>query len=283
MLTFPLGKAPSTFPSLGGDSTQFVDLAGISAGTQDDEVIGGSDGFYPNTGDFLDSAFIAFWAKPSESSSSNNRVWCFDSANPSTSFGALPEFFAELGKTGLVMKHVTNNRTAGVTTTYTNINISYSANLGDWHHYMFFYLAPGNQFARNHYASVYVDGVEVGSGSYITGGDKQSPDIRTIGGREFTFYSGTAGGSNFYFDKGFAGRIGGYYEDLNGFYNSLNVPSTLSSLIDRHYGDYYDSSTTYIGPTPDTIPQGAYLSGFGTGVDYTGVSMPSYTRPTTTL
>lgn len=267
MLTYFLGK-PNAFLETGGTATNLAELQGVSAGDINDPFIGGSDGYYPNSGNILLTSFISFWAKPNESTYSTNYVFWHGEATSSTQ----NEYFCELGKNGIRIVHDTGERRGGVFFSTRNVDYTHTANLSGYNHYMFYYRLG----TQEHDFKLYINGIEITTGTDSSDADKGdglSINTRTVGGREKTFYSGTSGGANYIFQRGWAGSISGYYEEPNAIYHSNNTSVTITQLVDRHYSDYYDSSGNWIGTTP-----GASIPGLA--VDYTGVSVPSFTRPT---
>ena len=277
MFVFPLGKAPGLFPSLGGTSELFDAKEGYTLGDQNNPVFetetGGS-----NIGNF--NCQLIFWAKPTTSSNNDTVVQLNESKNNISD----QYFKVFLNKSRIRILHRCNQNRAGVNTRVNHLDITHTAKLADFNHYMIFYnmadIEDNDSSVVNYHADykLYVNGVDVnptnaGAPGFFESGVSTNfgtPNfIRTVGGMESVFETGSPGGPNFSWTQDWSGFVSGYTENQN----QIDYDYNIADQVDAYYSTYYDSAGTYVGPTPTATFT-------GTHVDYTGVSIPTETRPT---
>jgi len=281
MLTFPLGKAPSTFPSLGGTSVFLKAKEGYTLGDENTPAFEPSAPGGAGIADF-NCQFI-FWAKPNSTSNLDTVVQLNQADQTSDQYVKV-----FLNKSRIRVLHRANQNRAGVNTRVNHLDITYTANLANWNHYMIFYnmadIQDDDSSVTNYHADykLFVNGVDVdptnvGTPAFSESGVSTSFGttnfIRTVGGMEEVFATGSPGGFNFNWTSDWSGYVSGYTENQDKPSQPNPQDYNVSDQVADFYYTYYDSSGTYIGPTPTS-------SITGTHVDYTGVTVPSLTRPT---
>tara|TARA_E500000318_G_C3513449_1_gene193309 strand:+ start:133 stop:975 length:843 start_codon:yes stop_codon:yes gene_type:complete len=279
MFPYFLGKAPSTFNSLGHASQFLAEKVAYTVGDQNNEHIGGTSG---NPADF--NLQLGFWAKP-QTTSSTATVYSLHNANIQNAH----QFRVRLNTSRIEIVHTVAQTRAGVVTFVTPLNITHTATLTDFNHFLLLYdmygSTPDSASSFNTDFKLYVNGTEVTptENNHVyeqEGGVAKSIGtidyIQTVGGVEETFASGSAGPSqnNFDFKDGWTGQISGFSQSnktSNLFYPIADQVTEVYPLFFNGSGDYIRSPDDSAG-TDDSIP--------GTKVDYTGVTIPTTTRPT---
>lgn len=281
MFPYFLGKAPSIFNSLGGTSEFLKAKEGYTLGDTNNPVFESSGTGGAGIADF--NCQLIFWAKPT-TDSANDTVVQLNQANQNSD----QYFKVYLNRSRIRVLHRANQTRAGVNTRVNHLDITHTASLSDFNHFMIFYnmadIVDNDSTVTNFHADykLYVNGVDVnptnvGTPAFSESGVSTNFDtvdfIRTVGGMEENFATGSPGGNNFNWTDDWSGTISGYTESQDKFSQANPYDYNVDDQVADFYFTYYDSSGTYIGPTPtDSIT--------GTHVDYTGVSIPTSTRPT---